>query len=592
MQYLTGTSVLGTATQSGLADTLLHLLVRGLDVTWLRDHPARLAAVDAGRRSTPRRAALLAPRPPGLDRARRRGATPGARWRRSPRSRRSPTRDRLGPMQGLKEAIDRTGYYPEVVADGVMRAVSGEDVVSFFVHHEPTFDRDEVRRHLTVVVLTPSRLILAHTDEHEGDDMLPEPYTSTSTEAIALSSVKSVVVTRMVTNPTGGPTPPAEAVLTIGWGGVARLDLEPATCGDPECDADHGYTGTFAADDFSIRVSAAADGPEAVPSLLAFADSLSARTTELSERFLEPAYGSRSLADVAAGRRARPRRSSAGSPGSASRHPRPATGAGVRRLPRRRLGLRPAGGARPCRAVPLLAADPDSTGTAGVPVDDRDQPDLARHRAHARRPRRRGLHLAGARAPTGCSTRCSGTRTSTRCSGSRTRPRFQTLAAAGVHVTTVNKREFRDSGLTVAAHRGGEWVDADRVGERVAGAVAAASDDPVVHLPLRRRPGLDRASLRRRLRAVAPAARDDRRRGRAAPRRDARVTRAWSWSPTTAWSTPRSTIGSTSTTTRRTARAWCSSGARHASGTSTAPVERCPTSRPGGPSCSATGPRC
>jgi predicted Zn-dependent peptidase len=46
VQYLTGTSMLGTATQSGLADTLLSLLVRGLDVTWLRDHPARLAAVE------------------------------------------------------------------------------------------------------------------------------------------------------------------------------------------------------------------------------------------------------------------------------------------------------------------------------------------------------------------------------------------------------------------------------------------------------------------------------------------------------------------------------------------------------------------
>jgi hypothetical protein len=34
----------------------------------------------------------------------------------------------------------------------------------------------------------------------------------------------------------------------------------------------------MAADDFSIRVSAAADGPDAVPSLLAFAESLSART--------------------------------------------------------------------------------------------------------------------------------------------------------------------------------------------------------------------------------------------------------------------------------------------------------------------------
>ena len=55
---------------------------------------------------------------------------------------------------------------------------------------------------------------------------------------------------------------------------------------------------------------------------------------------------------------------------------------------------------------------------------------------------------------------------------------FQGLAAAGVHVTTVNKREFRGSGLTVAAHRGGEWIDADRVGERVAGAVTAATATP------------------------------------------------------------------------------------------------------------------
>jgi hypothetical protein len=55
---------------------------------------------------------------------------------------------------------------------------------------------------------------------------------------------------------------------------------------------------------------------------------------------------------------------------------------------------------------------------------------------------------------------------------------FQALAAAGVHVTTVNKREFRGSGLSVAAQRGGDWIDADRVGERVAGAVAAAAQSP------------------------------------------------------------------------------------------------------------------
>jgi hypothetical protein len=181
----------------------------------------------------------------------------------------------------LLHAIEKSGYYPKVVWAGVQSSLAGESVVSYLVHHEPTIDRDEVRRHITVVVLTPSRLVLSHTDENAPDDLLPQPYTSTSTEAIALSSVKSVVVNRMVANPErfhGAELVPSEAVLTVGWGGVSRIDLEPAGCADPECEADHGYTGVFAGDDFSLRLSAAADGQDAVDTLLAFADSLSART--------------------------------------------------------------------------------------------------------------------------------------------------------------------------------------------------------------------------------------------------------------------------------------------------------------------------
>ena len=190
---------------------------------------------------------------------------------------RSKTSD-TGPAVDLRRAIDHTGYYPEVVSDGVFSAVGGEELVAYYLHHEPTFDRDEVRRHLTVAVLTPTRLILAHTDEHPGDDLLPDPYTSTSTEAVSLTTIRSVVVTRMIANPTAGPSSPAEAVVTVGWGGVGRIDLEPAGCADPECDADHGYTGVIAGDDFSLRVSAAADGGEAVGKLLGFAEALSALT--------------------------------------------------------------------------------------------------------------------------------------------------------------------------------------------------------------------------------------------------------------------------------------------------------------------------
>jgi hypothetical protein len=55
---------------------------------------------------------------------------------------------------------------------------------------------------------------------------------------------------------------------------------------------------------------------------------------------------------------------------------------------------------------------------------------------------------------------------------------FARLGAAGVLVTVVNKREFRGSGLTVAAHRGADYVGADKVGERIAAAVAASTQRP------------------------------------------------------------------------------------------------------------------
>jgi hypothetical protein len=183
----------------------------------------------------------------------------------------------------LHAAIDRVGYYPAVVADAVAAALSDETVTGYVIHHEPTFDHDEVRRHVTVLCLTPTRLIVTHTDEHPPDDLLPEPYASTSTEAVPISTIGSVAVTRMVANPakqSGRRTTPAvtEAVLTVGWGAVRRVDLEPAACGDPDCVADHGYSGTLAAEDFALRISSSADGQEAVDGLLDFARSLSAAT--------------------------------------------------------------------------------------------------------------------------------------------------------------------------------------------------------------------------------------------------------------------------------------------------------------------------
>jgi hypothetical protein len=55
---------------------------------------------------------------------------------------------------------------------------------------------------------------------------------------------------------------------------------------------------------------------------------------------------------------------------------------------------------------------------------------------------------------------------------------FSRLTDAGVRVDVVNKREFDRSGLTIAAHRGAGYIGADRIGERIAGAVAGSARRP------------------------------------------------------------------------------------------------------------------
>ena len=184
---------------------------------------------------------------------------------------------------GLRAEIDRAGYYPELVAASIRDGVAGEEVLAYLVHQETTFDSDEVRRHVTVLVLTPTRLVVGHTDDHSHEGGSPASFATTSTEAVALAQVRSVVVSRVVADPVRyrPGSVPQEVTVTITWGAVARIDLEPASCPDPDCEADHGYTGTTTADDLALRVSREAEGAASVTRALEFAAALSAATAHL-----------------------------------------------------------------------------------------------------------------------------------------------------------------------------------------------------------------------------------------------------------------------------------------------------------------------
>ena len=191
-------------------------------------------------------------------------------------------RDTRVTADDLRAAIERTGYYPGLVTDAVWSSLGAEPVTAYVVTHDAIFDPGmEVRRHITVLALTPTRLIYSHTDEHPAEEPDVRPLAETSTEAVRFSRVSSVALTRVVPDPSSyvaGVTMPSEVVLTIGWNVLSHVELEPAHCGDENCEADHGYMGTITADDLTLRMSEAADGEDGVRQVMSFASALSDAT--------------------------------------------------------------------------------------------------------------------------------------------------------------------------------------------------------------------------------------------------------------------------------------------------------------------------
>ena len=181
----------------------------------------------------------------------------------------------------LRSEIEAQGYFPDLVEDTITLALAGEDLVDFVVHHEPTFSGDEIHRHVTVLALTPTRLIVGHTDDQPAEPPNTGSYAASSTESVSLSTIGTVVLTRVVADPETFRSSSGrvdETWLSVGWGAMRRIDLEAAACGDPDCDADHGYTGSMAGDDLTVRISAAIDGADRVSRLVRFATTLQRAT--------------------------------------------------------------------------------------------------------------------------------------------------------------------------------------------------------------------------------------------------------------------------------------------------------------------------
>ncbi|MDO5661889.1 MAG: DUF5998 family protein [Brachybacterium sp.] len=175
----------------------------------------------------------------------------------------------------LRSELETAGYFPQTAAHCLERSLRGAPLLAHLVRPETTFDGNEVRRHLTVLALTPRHLVVAHLDDDPADQLNPSQVVVT-TEKVRLTRIASVGLSQ-VFDSDGSGVRGREAEITLGitWGANRRLDVERAWCEDPECQADHGWTGTIAPTDIALRISALADGDGAIDAALAFHEKLS-----------------------------------------------------------------------------------------------------------------------------------------------------------------------------------------------------------------------------------------------------------------------------------------------------------------------------
>lgn len=178
-------------------------------------------------------------------------------------------------LERLKFDIDQRGFFPELTYAEVREVLSGEPIIDFLLHNEATFAHEQIGRHMTVLVLTQTRFLCCHIDEQ--NDNPTQLGAVITTDVLPLSELGAVTVTKVM-GFESNTTTIKEAWLTLGWRNVRRIDLEPASCADPNCDADHGYTGISDSEDMVIRMSDAADGANEVANLVRFASQLQRRT--------------------------------------------------------------------------------------------------------------------------------------------------------------------------------------------------------------------------------------------------------------------------------------------------------------------------
>ncbi len=188
----------------------------------------------------------------------------------------------------LIKLIRDNAFYSNLVLENVLELVASETVFGFLLDSTTSFENDGLVRQQLILVVTPTRLLVCFTEELPAG-MVPDNPANLriNTESVPLSKVGTCQAQKYYQVDLERPdSSPAlnEVIVSLNWTSTQTIDFGPASCDDPECQNEHGYTGQIRQGDYSAKYSVAADGEYWVEHALAFVSALDfARTSGQSD---------------------------------------------------------------------------------------------------------------------------------------------------------------------------------------------------------------------------------------------------------------------------------------------------------------------
>ncbi|MCD4549485.1 DUF5998 family protein [Schaalia sp. lx-260] len=166
-----------------------------------------------------------------------------------------------------RKHIESWGFFPEIVSRALERALGGAKARALIHQLDTDFHEGKFFRHLSVMALSDT--VFVHLHVHEYDEGIAR----VSTVVYALDSLTHMKISEVIERPYHGEGA-TEIILSFEGGQSQYIDIAPTRCADSPCLGEHGFSGALTKEELRIRVSEAADGPQALENAQTFADQI------------------------------------------------------------------------------------------------------------------------------------------------------------------------------------------------------------------------------------------------------------------------------------------------------------------------------